>query len=56
MVAIELELAVPLNVLIEEPVEFERLGVDWDIPPFGNVAPPLPAADPDAADLIEVEP
>lgn len=56
MIAIELELAVPLNVLIEEAGYFERLGVDWDIPPFGKVAPPLPAANPDAADLIEVEP
>lgn len=56
MVAIELELVVPLSVLVEEPVEFQRLGVDWDIPPFGNVAPPLPAVDPDAADLIEVQP
>jgi phage gp37-like protein len=54
MVAIELELVVPLAVFFEEPVDLERIGVDWDIPAFGNVAPPLPAADPDAADLIEV--
>jgi phage gp37-like protein len=56
MMAIELELVMPLGSIIDEPVEFDRLGVDWDIPPFGNVQPPLPAADPDAADLIEVAP
>jgi len=56
MIAIELELVVPLAVFFEEPVDLERIGVDWDIPAFGNVAPPLPAADPDAADLIELTP
>jgi hypothetical protein len=28
--------------------------VDWDIPPHGNVVPPLPAAEADARDDIEV--
>lgn len=54
MIAIEVELVMPLGVFTEEPGVFDTLHVDWDIPPFGNVAPPLPATDPDAADLIEL--
>lgn len=54
MQAIELELAVPLNVFAEDPVDLDTLHVDWDIPAFGNVEPPLPAADPDAADTMEL--
>ena len=56
MIAIELEVVAPLSVFLEEPLDLERIGVDWDVPPFGNVTPPLPATDPDAADLIEVQP
>lgn len=54
MMAIELELVLPLGVFADDPVDLRTLHVDWDIPAFGNVAPPLPAADPDAADLIEL--
>lgn len=54
MMAIELELVLPLNVFADDPVDLRTLHVDWDIPAFGNVAPPLPAADPDAADQIEL--
>ncbi|TCS62584.1 phage protein Gp37 [Varunaivibrio sulfuroxidans] len=31
---------------------FSTFHADWDIPPHGNVAPPLPAATPDAADTL----
>ncbi|MFO6448918.1 phage protein Gp37 [Erythrobacter sp. NE805] len=54
MIAIELELVLPIGVFTEEPFELRTLHVDWDIPAFGNVEPPLPAANPDAADLIEL--
>jgi hypothetical protein len=54
MMAIELELVLPLSVFADDPVDLETLHVDWDIPAFGNVEPPLPAADPDAADRIEL--
>ncbi len=54
MMAIELELVLPLSVFTDDPVDLDTLHVDWDIPAFGNVEPPLPAADPDAADLIEL--
>lgn len=54
MMAIELELVLPLSVFPEDPVDLRALHVDWDVPAFGNVAPPLPAVDPDAADLIEL--
>lgn len=56
MMAIEVELVLPLSTFSDEPVDLEVLHVDWDIPAFGNVAPPLPAADPDAADTIELVP
>jgi len=32
--------------------EFLILDAAWDIPPLGNVTPPLPAADPDARDVV----
>jgi phage gp37-like protein len=54
MQAIELELVLPLSVFADDPVDLETLHVDWDIPAFGNVEPPLPAADPDAADTMEL--
>lgn len=54
MMAIELELVLPLSVFTEDPVDLRTLHVDWDIPAFGNVEPPLPAADPDAADTMEL--
>lgn len=54
MIAIEVELVLPLGVFAEEPVDLRTLHVDWDIPAFGNVEPPLPADDPDAADTMEL--
>lgn len=33
--------------------EFLELEVAWDVPPLGNVQPPLPAAEADARDLIK---
>ena len=33
--------------------EFLELDVAWDVPPLGNVQPPLPAAEADARDLIK---
>lgn len=35
--------------------DFEQMGVDWDIPPLGNVTQPLPSANADASDLITLE-
>lgn len=54
MMAIELELVLPLSVFAEAPVDLNTLHVDWDIPAFGNAHPPLPAADPDAADTMAI--
>ena len=54
MMAIELELVLPLSVFADAPVDLDTLHVDWDIPAFGNVEPPLPAANPDAADTMEL--
>lgn len=34
--------------------DFATFHADWDIPPFGNVEPPLPAAAPDAEDELEL--
>ena len=35
--------------------DFETFHVDWDIPPLGNVTEPLPAAEADAEDTVELE-
>ena len=37
----------------EELGEFLELDAAWDIPPHGNVKPPLPAAEADARDLVK---
>ncbi len=34
--------------------QFEQLHVDWDVPPIGNVEAPLPAAEADASDDVQV--
>ena len=57
LMAIELRCDFALGVL--DPPEgsvgdFSRFHVDWDVPPLGNVAAPLPAASPDAEDLVEI--
>lgn len=54
MIAIELELVLPLGTFTDAPVDLRTLHVDWDIPAFGNVAPPLPADNPDAADTMQL--
>lgn len=36
------------------PADFLTFHADWDVPPLGNVQPPLPAAAPDAEDLVEM--
>lgn len=54
LMAIELDCRAAFGVFDEDLGEFRTLHVDWDAPPFGNVTPPLPAAAPDASDLIEV--
>lgn len=35
--------------------DFRTFHADWDIPPRGSVAPPLPAADADARDTLTLE-
>ncbi len=35
--------------------DFNAFHADWDVPPHGDVAAPLPAADSDAEDLIQPE-
>jgi phage gp37-like protein len=53
-------LAIELPMELPEGVEDPRLGLfetfhaDWDVPPHGNVAPPLPADAPDAADTVSL--
>ena len=54
MVAIECELVMPLGSFQEEAGDFERLHLDWDVPPHGNVQAPLPALTADARDDIEM--
>lgn len=54
LIAIELECTVPFGSFDEDHGPFDTLHVDWDVPPFGIGAPPLPADNPDAEDLIEV--
>lgn len=36
------------------PGNFATFHADWDVPPIGNVTTPLPAAAPDAEDMIEL--
>lgn len=54
LIAIELECRLSLGSFAADPLDFLSLHVDWDVPPLGNVAPPLPAQSHDAEDLIEV--
>lgn len=35
--------------------DFATFHADWDLPPIGNVTPPLPAANADASDTVELE-
>ena len=56
LMAIEFHCTVPLGQFADEGnvAEFRTFHADWDVPPFGNVTPPLPAVDPDAADTVEL--
>jgi phage gp37-like protein len=54
MMAIELELVLPIGSFADDASDFNSLHVDWDVPPFGNVQPPLPADTNDAEDLMEI--
>lgn len=54
LMAVELRCTMPIGAFAAEPGDFAQLHVDWDVPPLGNVVPPLPAAEHDAEDLIEV--
>lgn len=55
LMAIELRCTIPLDKFMTGDIgDFARMHVDWDIPPHGNVAPPLPAAEADARDDVEV--
>jgi phage gp37-like protein len=54
LIAIELECRAAFGLFDEDTGAFEALHVDWDVPAFGNVAPPLPADAPDAEDLMEL--
>lgn len=54
LVAIELECVLPFGAFGDDPGDFAQLHVDWDIPPLGNVEPPLPAEVHDAEDLIPI--
>lgn len=35
--------------------DFQTFHADWDVPPHGNVMPPLPTANPDAQDTVTME-
>lgn len=55
LIAIELSCRAPFGGFVPGNLgTFGTLHVDWDVPPHGNVAPPLPAAEADASDLIEL--
>lgn len=54
LVAIALSCTIPFGQFPRDDAPFDTLHVDWDIPAFGNVGPELPAADPDAADQMEL--
>ncbi len=57
LMAIELSCQMPLGVMRTPDGalgDFAQLHVDWDVPGLGNVTAPLPAADPDAEDLVEI--
>lgn len=58
MMALQLECVMPVGRDSDDPGAFDVFHVDWDVPAFGNVHPDrdqsLPAANPDAEDLIEV--
>lgn len=54
LMAVELRCTFPMGRFSAEADGFEQLHVDWDVPPIGNVIPPLPAARADARDDIAV--
>lgn len=55
LMAIELRCSFPLGSFATgNPADFQKMHVDWDVPPIGNVNSPLPAAEADARDDIAV--
>lgn len=57
LMAIELSCDVALGALPTPEgalADFAQLHVDWDVPAIGNVTAPLPAAEADAEDLVEI--
>lgn len=53
--ALDLECRLPVGEFAADLGDFAELAVDWDVPPLGNVAPPLPAETADARDLLELD-
>lgn len=54
LMAVELRCRMPIGGFDADLGYFAQLHVDWDVPPHGNVAAPLPAAEHDAEDLVEL--
>lgn len=56
LMAIELKCKISLGQFddLGEPGDFATFHADWDLPPVAEVTGPLPIADPDAEDLVEV--
>lgn len=56
LMAIEFSCRIPIGQFEElgNPADWLQLHADWDVPPHGNVEPPLPAAQPDAEDMLEI--
>lgn len=57
LMAIECRCGVGLGQFedLDQLADFRTLHTDWDVPPIGNVQPPLPAEAPDAEDLVEIQ-
>ena len=57
LMALECRCRIGLGQFVDlaELSPFATLHTDWDVPPIGNVEAPLPAAAPDAEDLVEIQ-
>lgn len=53
--AIEFTARFVSEMAADELSDFAHFHADWDVPPHGNVTPPLPAATPDAQDDVYLE-
>lgn len=56
LMALELRCRIVVSAFADAAAgdDFTLFHADWDVPPLGNVTQPLPAAAPDAADMIAV--